>query len=181
MRKKVIRAVATGIQMKLVPHALREQLLVHSRRPVLKAKVILLPAVNVDGLRLKLDLIFPRQLERIVLLPMCNVDGIPEYPAQQPSQRPGAARVGVQLLRRFGDQRRALRTHRAEKLGMSKSKPQRTVATHGKPGYSAMFAVAKDPVMSLNVRQKLRKKKVTVALAPVGGIDEKTAPALRSH
>ena len=89
--KKIIRIVAAGVQMKLVLHAFRQQFLVHPRGPVCKAEFILLPAVDVDGLRLDLDLIFPRQIERIVLLPMRDIDGITKNSAQQASPRPGGA------------------------------------------------------------------------------------------
>ena len=58
MREEVFRIVATRIEMKLVPNALGEQLLVQFTRALREAELILLAAIEVDGLGLDGDAIF---------------------------------------------------------------------------------------------------------------------------
>ena len=78
MRLKIIRIVTARIKMELVRDAFRGKLFMHLLRALLKPEIVLLPAVDIDGLRLDLDFVPAGQLEGIVLLPMRNVDRIAE-------------------------------------------------------------------------------------------------------
>ena len=100
--------------MKFVPHALRLQLLVHLRGALLETEIVLLAAIDIDRLRLDLDLIFPRQGKGMVLLPVRNVDGVSEYGGQELRQLARSAQIGIELARRFGDERSALHADRAK-------------------------------------------------------------------
>src|SRR6266567_3665489 len=63
---------------------------------------------------------------------------------------------------------------------MSECKPQRAITTHRKPGHPAVFTVTNYAVVGLDIRHKLRKKKVAVAVLPVGGVDEEVVPSFGS-
>src|SRR5207248_3356844 len=82
MRKKIFSIVTTGIQMKLMRHLFRGELLVHDFRAFCESVFILLAAVDIDELTPDLRLIFSRQLEGIVLVPMRSIYGSAEHFAQ---------------------------------------------------------------------------------------------------
>src|SRR5205823_2363017 len=155
VRKKIFRAMASGIKVELVRDFLGNQLFVYLLCGGCKSVFVLLSAINVDRLSSELRLVFARQEKWIVLVPMRNINWIAEHTAQQFGQRSGVVKVSIQFARRFCDQRRTLRAHRSEKLGMRKGKAQSSVTPHRKPGDASRLAFAYHAVPGFDERQEL--------------------------
>lgn len=116
--------------MELVTNSFSDQLFVHLACSGVEPILILIAAVNVDGLSFQLDLVFSSKVEWIVLFPMRDVNWIAEHRTEQLSERPGVLEVSVELAWRLGDQRRALRADGPEQFRVCKCDAQRAVAAH---------------------------------------------------
>src|SRR5579864_8056017 len=65
---------------------------------------------------------------------------------------------------------------------MCECKSQGAVSAHGEAGNASGFAVANDAVVGFDVGNELGEEEITVAVAVVGGVDEKAATAIgRDH
>jgi hypothetical protein len=181
VREEVFSVVATRIEMKFMPNAFREQLEVQFTRALSEAKLILLAAIEVDGLGFDGDAIFPGQFKGIIRGPVRRIDRIAENIAEQSCQRTRVSQIGVHLLGCLGNQCRTLGAHRAKQFRMCERKAQSAVSAHGKTGDAAMAAVMKHSKMSFDVGQEFREKEVAITIATGGVVDEKAATTLRRN
>jgi|SRR6476469_389167 len=111
MGQEILGTVPPRIEMELVSDSFGSQLFVHLVCAGVETILVLIAAVDVDGLSSQLDLVFSSKVEGIVLFPTRNINWIAEHRTQQLSEWPSVLEVGVELGGRLGDQRRALRAH----------------------------------------------------------------------
>jgi len=146
VRQEVRETVIAGVRTIFVPDTFFLQFVVQGGRSFFEAVVVVLAAVEIDCHLLQSYGISLRQDKRAVLVPVPDVDRPAEHRAKHSRQRRSGTRSGVQGLRRFGDQRGALRAHRREQFGMCESEAQRSVAAHrnwraqrGRDGFDICF------------------------------------------
>src|SRR5215469_761880 len=175
MRETIFGVVSPGIQMKFVLDARARQLVIEFGGALAKAVFVLLAAIEVDGLTLNLGAVFTNQIKRIIGAPVRNLDGVAEHRSKQVSQRACVFQMLVDLRRRFGDQRRALGAYRAKQVRAGECEAQRAITTHGKACDCARVSISKRTEMALDVRNEFAQKKVAIAVAPVGRVDEEAA------
>src|SRR5512146_557590 len=89
MRQEVIRSVSSRIQMELMRYAFSRQLLVQLGCSVLKSKIVLLAAIEINRQRLQFGSVLTRQNERVVLVPMRNINRVAEHSIEQIAEWPG--------------------------------------------------------------------------------------------
>src|SRR5712675_702305 len=128
--QKIGQAVVAGIKVIFVLHIFLLQLLMERSSAFLKAVIIILAAVEINGQASKGFLVSFSQIERTIVLPMLNSDGIAENRGQHLSQRSARAGRCVEFLRGFSDQRRALSADRRKHFWMREGETQRTIAAH---------------------------------------------------
>src|SRR5215469_10309552 len=178
MREEIFGVVSAGIQMKFVLDALTRQLVVELGRAFGKAVFVLLAAIEVDGLTLNLAAVFPCQVKRIVGVPMRNLDGVAKHRSKQVGQPAGVFQNLVELLRSFGEERRALGAHRAKQFRAGEGDAQGAITSHGKAGDSSRGLISQRTEMALHKGKEFAEKKVTIANASFGRVDEEAGSSL---
>jgi len=110
----------------------------HLLRALLKSEIILLPAIDVDGLRLDLDFVPACNSNGLFCCQCVTLIGLPNtLPVIDWEARHSE---GLRLIRvAIRDQGRALHAHRTKKIRMSKCKAQRAIAAMDNPVMPLVF------------------------------------------
>ena len=99
VREEIVRAVVAGIKMKLVADAFGVQLFVEDLGGVLKPKLVLIAAVEIDCKFRHSGTVPLSKYKRTVLVPVLHVDGVAEDCAQQPAKHRPGIHCGIDLVR----------------------------------------------------------------------------------
>ncbi len=98
-----------GVGVVLVHHSFFLQLVVQCSRSLFEAVIVVLSAVEIDGHLSQCSSVLLGQDKRAIIFPVGNVDRVPENGSQRFSERRAGPVGRVEFLRRFGNQRGALR------------------------------------------------------------------------
>ena len=108
MGQEICGAVIARIEMKFVFDVFGLQLLVERFSAILKAELVVVAAVKIDGQLCNTRAVLFRQHKRAVLVPVSDIDRITEDRAEYSAERRSGMHHCIDLPRRFCDEGRAL-------------------------------------------------------------------------
>ena len=178
VRHEVSKAVVARIQIKFVFDSLPDELCVQRGCAFFKAVTVTLAAIEIDRHSTQALPIFLGKNERVVVLPMVDINRVAENRRDQVRQGIAGLHRKIEFLRRFGDERRALRTYRRKEFRVREGEAQRAVAAHGNATDGTMASALFNAVLRFDEGQEFLQKEVTVEDFAIGGIYVKSSSTL---